>query len=56
MQKSVIKSEQNQKSLRSTAVKYEMAKLFIVKNNVLRKLIISHRQYPESYRHNQTFD
>ena len=27
-----------------------------VKNNVIRKLIISYRQYPESYRHNQTFD
>ena len=26
------------------------------KNNVLRKLIISYRQYTESYRQNQTFD
>ena len=26
------------------------------KNNVLRKLIISYRQYTEFYRHNQTYD
>ena len=27
-----------------------------IKSNVLRKLIISCREYAESYRHNQTFD
>ena len=27
-----------------------------IKKNVLRKLIISYRQYPEFYRHNQNFD
>ena len=29
---------------------------YIVKNNVLKKLIISYRQYTESYKHNQTYD
>ena len=39
-------------------LKLQILKLneLLIKNNVLRKLIISYRQYTESYRHNQTFD
>ena len=44
-----------QKKVRKSPKKYVKV-ILLIKNNVLRKLIISRRQYPESCRHNQTFD